>query len=531
MRWDVGTSLGLTVLVAAALGATAPPAAPSSATPPPPPDAPADARDWPMYGGTPQRNMVSPHRGAPTDWEVGETPGACRNVKWQLALGSQSYGGPIVCGGVVYVGTNNEARLDPREQRDGGVLVAIDARTGQVLWQRYRPKLPAGRVNDWPYQGQCGPVYAEPGRLWYCTNRCEAVCLDVSHPGREPKVLWSVDMMAQLGVYPHNMTRTAPVAWGDWLYVITGNGVDETHRHVSAPGAPAVVCFNKNTGAVVWTANPPGNRILHGQWSSVAVAAVNGRGLVLAPLGDGWVYALDAASGRVVWKFDTNLKDSVYPRTRNEILATPVIYNQRMYLATGQDPEHGEGPGHLWCVDITKSGDVSLEREGNEVPAPGDVGIVMEVPQPPHKGVANPNSAVVWHYDKADLNGDGKIRADERMNRSIATVAIANNLVFAADFSGYVHCFDADTGEHYWAHDMEAAIWEGPLVADGRVYAVDEDGDVTILAASKERKEIATRHLPSSIYTTPVFADGVLYVLTKDRLFAIGPNAAATAAR
>ena len=45
--------------------------------------------------------------------------------------------------------------------------------------------------------------------------------------------------------------------------------------------------------------------------------------------------------------------------TRNNIIATPVIYAQRVFIAVGQDPEHGEGVGHLWCIDPTRRGDVS----------------------------------------------------------------------------------------------------------------------------------------------------------------------------
>jgi hypothetical protein len=60
--------------------------------------------DWPMWGGTPQRNMVSLMEGIPTSWDITTK----KNVKWVAQLGSQSYGNPVVSGGQVYVGTNNE---------------------------------------------------------------------------------------------------------------------------------------------------------------------------------------------------------------------------------------------------------------------------------------------------------------------------------------------------------------------------------------------------------------------------------------
>ncbi|HMY73494.1 MAG TPA: serine/threonine protein kinase, partial [Blastocatellia bacterium] len=107
--------------------------------------------DWPMWGGTPDRNMVSSMKGLPTTWDVAKKT----NVKWVAAIGSQSYGNPTVAGGQVYVGTNNEALRDPKQGGDRGVLMAFDEKTGEFLWQHTNEKLTAGRVNDWPFQGVC----------------------------------------------------------------------------------------------------------------------------------------------------------------------------------------------------------------------------------------------------------------------------------------------------------------------------------------------------------------------------------------
>ena len=88
-----------------------------------------------MWGGTPDRNMVSNMKGLPTEWDVKTK----KNVKWVADLGSQSYGNPVVAGGMVFVGTNNELVRDPKQPRrsrraDGvprigrRVPVAADAR-------------------------------------------------------------------------------------------------------------------------------------------------------------------------------------------------------------------------------------------------------------------------------------------------------------------------------------------------------------------------------------------------------------------
>jgi len=484
------------------------------------------ANDWPMWGRTPGRNMVTSEKGVPTDWDV-ETG---KNIKWVANLGSQSYGNPVVTGGLVTVGTNNEGNKDPKWPGDAARLMIFDEKTGKLVFQRMSAKLQAGRVNDWPFQGVCSTAAAEGDLLWYCTPRCEVVCLDLEptkRDGSAPKELWVHDMMKNEGVFPHNMTACSTFVYKDWIFIITGNGVEDTHKIIPAPKAPSVICFEKKTGKPVWMDNSPGNGILHGQYSSPAFAEANGVPLVICPLGDGWLYAYDCRNGKIIWKFDSNNKETTYPTTRNELIATPVVVGNLLYIANGQDPEHGEGPGHLWCIDITKTGDVSLELPAEEVATPkaGDELVAPAGAQKSRKGKPNPNSAVVWDFRGKDFNGNGKIESKERMNRTISSVAVTDGLAFAPDFSGYLHCFDAKTGEHYWTHDTESAMWGSPMVADGKVFLCNENGDVNIYPVSKKfdpEKDLITHNMGSASYCSPVFANGTLFIMTREKLYAIG---------
>jgi outer membrane protein assembly factor BamB len=470
--------------------------------------------EWPMLFGTPHRNSISPEKNPPTDWDV--TTG--KNILWSAILGSKSYGNPIVAQGIVTIGTNNGGPRDPNNTADAGVEMAFDATTGKYLWQKVYSKLPTGRVNDWPGEGLCSTAYSEPGKLWYCTNQCHVVCLDLSPgapkmPDGSPPVIWDYDMIDKLAVFPHNMTSSSIAAYGDLIYVITGNGVDDTHKNVVSPDAPGIVCFDKNTGKVVWTDNSPGKFVLHGQWASVAIVELNGRAMVLAPLGDAWIYAFDAKTGKIIWKFDCNPKDSVYPTgTRNNVIATPCVVGKYMYIANGQDPEHGEGAGHMYCVDITGQGDVSLELDADPGAAKprADDG---DSPVQPPKGKPNPNSKCVWHFDVA--KHAGKIGRGEHMMRTISTAVVTpEGLCFVPDFSGFFHCFDAKTGEHLWSYDMEAAMWGSPLYADGKLFVCDGDGNVRIFKATRQppvKNEIITRDMGNSVWGDHLVAikDGV----------------------
>jgi hypothetical protein len=81
----------------------------------------------------------------------------------------------------------------------------------------------------------------------------------------------------------------------------------------------------------------------------------------------------------------------VWPKTRNELIATPVIYEDRVYIANGQDPEHGEGVGHL-CHRRNQARRYHQER-------------------------------LVWQHDK--------------IRRSISTVSIADGLPLRSRFHGF----------------------------------------------------------------------------------------------
>jgi outer membrane protein assembly factor BamB len=476
--------------------------------------------DWPMWGGSPDRNMVSDTKGVSLDFDFQKD----KNVIWTSNLGSQTYGNPVVAGGKVFVGTNNgggyRAEKHPADQ-DAGILLAFDEKTGKFLWQLTREKLATGRVNDWPLQGICSTPVVEGDRMWIVTNRCELMCLDtegflddendgevkdeVDNDKGDADIVWSLDMIGDLAVFPHNLATSSPVIHGDMVYLLTSNGVDEAHLEVPSPRAPCFLAVNKKTGKVVWEDNTPFDHILHGQWGSPAVGEVNGKTQIYFPGGDGWLYALDAQTGEHVWKFDLNPKETKWKLggagTRNAIIATPVFYDNSVLLAVGQDPEHGEGVGHLWRVDATKTGDVSAEL--------GEIG---------EQGKPNPNSAVIWHYGGVDEEGD------EIFRRTMSTVAIANGRVYAADLSGYVHCIDLKTGKRKWVHDLLSGVWGSPLCVDGKVFIGNEDGKLTVLDAMADEAKVLGEFDTvkfSSIYSTPTFANGNMYVSDRTRLYAV----------
>ena len=507
------------------------------------------SQDWPEWGGTPSRNMYSTAKGLPDHFTKGKSTEVkfksgtdevdasnLENLKWVAKIGSQAYGNVTVANGRVFIGTNNEPPHDPRHQGDRSILLCFDEKTGEMLWQLVIPKLASGKVNDWESLGLLSSSTIEGDRLYVVSSRCEALCLDVNgmangndgpfkdeakyvvkdviidkgkpteHPAppiepgpKDADIIWRYDMIDELGVFPHNASDCAPLVVGDLVYVNTSNGQDWTHSNIPSPNSPSLIALDKRTGELVGEDDAKiGPHIFHGQWSSPSTGNVNGRQLVFFGGGNGICYAFDpkpvkegdSAYIKKVWWFDCNppeRKKIHYPDAEgpSEINATPVFWKNRVYTAVGQDPEHGEGVGILTCIDATKTGDVT-------------------------------DTAKIWSFDK--------------IHRSLSTASITpDGLLFIGDFSGYVHCFDAETGKLYWTHDMKAHIWGSTMVADGKVYIGDEDGDLAVFEASKNKKLISLTNLGAPVYSTPVAANGTLFVSSNTHLFAFSTQAKADA--
>jgi outer membrane protein assembly factor BamB len=344
-------------------------------------------------------------------------------------------------------------------------------------------------------------------------------------------------MMGRLGVYPHNMTVCSALTADGLLFVLTSNGVNETHAQVPAPGAPSFVALDRDTADVVWTDNSPGGNILHGQWASPAYGVFDGQAQVLFPGGDGWLYSFDPRGdgqghARLLWKFDTNRKASKYvignpKRNRNPLAAAPCIDDGLVYVAGGDEPERGQGPGELWCIDPTRRGDISLElavdQDGKPL-APRRLQCVD--PAAGERAIPNPNSAVVWHFDVMDSNNDGQIQYEEQFYGSLSTPVVCDGVIYAPDFAGFVHCLDAKTGRAYWHFDSYSTFWASALVVDGKVYIGSEMGELLVFRHSSQPvaadgQPLAVIDMGNSVFATPIVANNVLYVTRKNMLFAI----------
>lgn len=484
------------------------------------------AQDWPMWGGTPTRNMVAKAENLPTEIEPGKIDpdtelidlSESKNILWTAKLGSQTYGNPVVANGKVLVGTNNESPRDPSQVGDRGNLMCFDEKTGSFLWQLIVPKLGAGKVSDWEFVGICSSPAVVGDKVYILSNRGEMLCLDLNgmangntgpftdeaaYMTEDPEkpvvignqhadIIWRYDLREELGVFPHNISSSMPMVIDGVVWVATSNGMDWSHTNIPAPLAPALIALDAETGKLVGEEmSGVTERVLHASWSSPALAEIGDRKVIVWGGGDGFAYGFDPVPVRneeedmdilkELWRYDCNPpeyreKDGVpvrYATFRgpSEVIGTFVIEDGLAYAVIGQDPEHGDGVGMLSCVD-------------------------------PLTGKPK------WTY--------------KEIGRSISTPSIKDGLLYIAEYNGNLHCLDAKTGEVHWIHETRSRIWGSTIVADGKVFLPTEDGDLHILATGKEKNVLSTVNFGAPIYSSPIVANNVLYVATMNHLYAIG---------
>ncbi len=464
------------------------------------------------------RNMVAAGSGLPV--EIRD-----EDKLWTVKLSTHQYTMPVVSNGRIFLGLNDSLLRKGKRFKwtGGGLVMCLEAKTGKTIWQLPMPRVRLKRhffnhVNC----GVCSSPVVDGERMYLVGSRGGILCLDVDGQAdgndgpfvneleyfkdglkgekallpSDGDIIWRYDLIAELEVFPHDVSGSTLLMRGNMLFACTSHGLGKDHVNISNTTAPSLIVLDKRTGKLLARDRETiAERMLHGQWSSPSLGEVGGRPLVFFGAGDGHCYAFELpeaepADGKVqplrkAWSRDCNLpqyrmrdgkrvpyatRHNKSPVGPSEIIGAPVFYHGRLYVTAGQDPLHGPGESELTCLDA----------------ATGEI---------------------IW---QTDLVG-----------RSMCTVAISKGLLYVADYCDRFHCFDAEAGRRYWDHDLDSGVWAAsPLLADGKVYISTERKQLFVFKEGKE-KVLLHRQRPPSVAVTPVVVGGVFYLPMQKTLVAI----------
>lgn len=485
---------------------------------------PNQAADQPQWGVAWTRNLISEERGLADSFD----PATSKNIRWIAKLGTETHSTPVIAGGRVYIGTNNGDPRDPKHRGDRGVLMCLAESDGHLEWQLVSPKREEDPYHDWPNSGISSPATVEGDRVYVVNNRGEVLCLDArgmanGNDGRfkdegaqmtprgtnapaqklEPgtldaDILWLFNLTSGAGIWSHDAAHSSILIDGNFLYLNSGTGVDNTHKRIRTPDAPSLVVLDKRTGQyLARDGEHIAPNIFHCTWSPPSMAEVNGRKLIFFLGGNGILYAFEAlppgfksddgklATLQKIFEFDPDPgapKQEVhrYNSNRREgpsnFYGMPVFVNNRLYIAGGGDVFWGKTEAWLKCVDATKSGNITKTAE-------------------------------IWSYPL--------------QRHVLSTAAIHNGLAFIADAGKTIHCLDAETGKVCWTHEGKGEFWASPLIADGKVYIGSRHGDFWVFKESRQKEVVSQIDLHAPISATATAANGALYLATMTHLYAI----------
>jgi outer membrane protein assembly factor BamB len=289
-----------------------------------------------------------------------------------------------------------------------------------------------------------------------------------------------------------------------------------------------VLCLDAATGATVWKHAVEGRATDFGSSSTPCLAG--GRCYVSAAKG---VYCLDAATGAELWRAATQANDNSSSFLVLDGIA--IVQAGEMYgfdAATGalrwKQPtikgnspsasywQHGgktylitTGAPNLSCVD-PQTGAVLWTTPNNTVASAtvaGDVAVVCNTP-----------AKTGLSAYRLSLTGAELLWSVEMGDRGVSPL-ISGGYVYAVGGQRVaMRCVDLQTGATRWEQPFGSADYSSPVLADGKLVAVlDNGGSLRLIEATPDQyRELAKTPMKITRFTTPAVSDGRVYVRLVD---------------
>lgn len=220
--------------------------------------------------------------------------------------------------------------------------------------------------------------------------------------------------------------------------------------------------------------------------------------------GPGWLAAVNKETGKIHWRIQ---------RGNGASFATPAIAEvagKTQLLLHGQDKVVSYDPA---------TGDKRWECDGpatvcaNTMCWSGDLAFAAG-------GFPQQNTWAI----KAD--GSGEIVWRKNWKCYVPSMLVDGDLLYVSQDNGVLRCVDVATGTEHWNKRLGGDLTSSPVLADGKLYVVTESGKTSILCSSKNLQGIFEGDLGDRCYSTPTIAGGRCYIRTYSKLFCIGESSA-----
>jgi len=421
---------------------------------------------WPSFRG-PQAAGISEKQNLPDLWD----PKTGENILWRTPIPGLAHSSPVVWGDSIFVTSavssdpkasfrpglygDGDASTDRSQQR--WMLYALDKRTGKIQWERVAHQgVPVDKRHIKSTYANSTP--ATDGRIvvaWFGSQGVYAY--DVS--GR---LLWKVDLgRLDLGAYDIPTYEwgpaSSPIIWNN-LVILQCDTQNDSF----------LLALDAGTGKTVWKTE----REELPSWGTPTVATTS-VGPILVANASNYIRGYDPRTGKELWRLGGSSKITA---------PTPVFSDDMFAVVSGRGPERP-----IFVVKAGARGDLTLPD-----------------------GKSN-SEAIAW-----SRTGRGSY---------MPTPLIYDGILYVLGNNGLLDAYNLRTGEEVYRQRLPvvgSGFSASPVASDGKIYLSNEDGEMLVIAAGQKFAHIATNSMGEMLMATPALSDGMMYVRSSASLFAVG---------
>ncbi len=421
---------------------------------------------WPSFRGA-RASGVSDGQKLPDRWNAQSG----QNILWRTPIPGLAHSSPIVWGDRIFlttaVSSNPKATFRPGLYGDGDasedrsrqqwVLLALDKRSGKVVWQRVAHE---GEPTDKRHikSTYASATPATNGRIVVASFGSQGLhAYDVDGGFR-----WKVD----LGRLDAGAYDIPTFEWGPASSPILWNGLVLLQCDTQTDSF--LLALDAETGRTVWKTE----RDELPSWGTPTVADTSA-GPELVTNASNFIRGYDPTTGKELWRLGGSSKITA---------PTPVFDDGVFVIASGRGPERP-----IFVVRPGARGDLTLAK--------GETA----------------SQSIAW-----SLSGRGSY---------MPTPLIYKGALYVAGNNGVFDAYELQSGKEMYRQRLPhlgSGFSASPVAADDRIYLANEDGEILVIAAGPEFKHLATNVMGELLMATPALSEGVMYVRSAASLFAIG---------
>ena len=413
---------------------------------------------WPQFRG-PAGQGHAEVQGLPLRWSETE------NVSWKTPLPGRGWSSPVVADGQVWMTTAVEQPLSEAERKRR--LAGLDNPDSLAL---------AGAVS---LRAVC--VDLADGKLKHDLELLRVEQPDPVHTlnsyASPTPILEAGRLYCHFGTYGTVCldAATAKVLWkNEQLKLDHQNGPgsspvlwrDFVIFHCDGMDVQYIAALNKRTGRLAWKTDRSGE--MHERppfkkaYCTPLIVEDAGRAQLISPAAD-WVYSYDPATGRELWR-------AGYGKLGFSTVPRPVVGHGLVYIITS----------------FMESQLLAIRYDGR-----GDV----------------TDTHIAW-------------RADRQMPR-MPSPLLAGDELYAISDAGIATCFNARTGDVHWRNRIGGNHSASPLLADGRIYFFNREGETMVIKPGPEFEILATNKLDGRFMASAAVAGKAFILRTDTHLYRI----------